>query len=183
VDNSATIPKPNIARLIDDGSNSQIIIELESNLDTSTIAHVFTEHDNITNLEIINRKIPTIIVVNGANNVKGTFSHDSAISAYDRNYFEVSNDALLSPAACKDFAEKLFRANLKVQYEYTFDTFEGVYLNENDVIKVITDEEEYSGNYRVIGKSINFTPKSFSVGLNINRKPPTLAEYIASLDS
>tara|TARA_R100001509_G_scaffold112944_1_gene68368 strand:+ start:6211 stop:7263 length:1053 start_codon:yes stop_codon:yes gene_type:complete len=183
VDNSATIPKPNIARLIDDGQYSQFIIELESDLDTGTIAHTFTEHDNITDLNIINRKVPTVIVVNGANNSKGTFTHDSAIDAYDRNYLEVTNQNLLSPAACKDFAQKLFRANLKVQFEYSFNTFEGLYLEENDVIKIITDEEEFAGNYRVIGKSITFSPSTFSIGLNINRKPPTLAEYIASLDN
>ena len=183
VDNSATIPKPNIARLIDDGSNSQLIIELESNVDTGTITHTYTEHNNILGLSIINRKVPTVIVVNGANDSIGTYTHDSAISAYDRNYLEVTNQNLLSPSACKDFAQKLFRANLKVQFEYSFTTFEGLYLEENDVIKMITDEEEYSGNYRILGKKISFSPDSFSLALTINRKPPTLAEYIASLDN
>ena len=183
VDNSATIPRPNIARLIDDGSNSQLIIELESDVETGTIAHTYTEHDNIIDLSIINRKVPTVIVVNGANKSKGTYTHDSAISAYDRNYLEVTNTNLLSPAACKDFAQKLFRANLKVQFEYSFSTFEGLYLEENDVIKIITDEPEYAGNYRVLGKKISFSPDTFSLSLTINRKPPTLAEYIASLDN
>jgi hypothetical protein len=183
VDNSATIPRPNIARIIDDGQYSQFLIELESDIDNGTIVHTYTEQDNIIGLDIINKKVPTVIVVNGANNVAGTFTHESAISAYDRNYLEVTNNNLFSPAACKDFAQKLFRANLKVQYEYSFRTFEGAYLEENDVIQIITDEPEYSGNYRVLGKKISFSPTSYTIGLTINRKPPTLSEYIASLDN
>jgi hypothetical protein len=183
VDNSATIPRPNIARLIEDGSNSQFIIELESDVDSAPIAHTYTERDNIIDLSIIKKKVPTVIVVNGANGSKGTFTHDSAISAYDRNYLEVTNNNLLSPAACKDFAQKLFRANLNVQSEYSFSTFEGIYLEENDVIEIITNDDEYSGNYRILGKKISFSPSQFNLSFTINRKPPTLSEYIASLDN
>ena len=183
VDDSGEIPRPNIVKVVDDGSTSQLVIELETDLDSAEIKHVFSEYDNITDLKIINRKVPTIVIVNGADGVKGTFSHDTAVEAFDRNYLEVTNTALRSPAECKDFAQKLFRANLKVQFEYSFTTFEGLYLEENDVIKMITDEEEYSGNYRILGKKISFSPDSFSLALTINRKPPTLAEYIASLDN
>ena len=177
------LPRPNIARLMDDGTNSQLIIELEVDVDNAEISHTYTEKDNITNLSIINRRVPTIIIVNGANGVKGTFTHDSAISALDRNYLEVTNDTLKSPAKCYEFAQKLFKANLKTQFEYTFDTFEGVYLAENSVISIVTDEDEYSGNYRVLGKNISFSPSSYSMSVLINRKPPTLAEYISSRDN
>jgi len=177
------LPRPNIAKLIDDGTNSQLVIELEADVDNSTISHVYTEYDNITNLNIINRKVPTIIIVNGANGVKGTFVHDSGVEALDRSYLEVSNTSLNSPAECTDFAQKLFKANLKVQYEYTFDTFEGAYLPENSVIKIITGEDEYDGNYRVLGRNISFSPTSYKISVLINRKPPTLAEYINSRDN
>ena len=183
VDDSGTIPRPNIVRVVDDGSSSQLVIELESDLDSAEIKHVFTEYDNITDLKIINKKVPTIVIVNGAGGVKGTFSHDTAIEAFDRNYLEVTNEALKSPAECKDFAQKLFRANLTTQYEYGIETFEGAYLSENDVIRVETEDQKFSGNYRVRGKKISFSPSSFSIGLNINRKPPTLAEYISQQDN
>ena len=183
VDNSGTIPRPNIVKVVDDGSTSQLVIELESDLDSTEIKHVFSEYDNITDLKIINRKVPTIVIVNGADGIKGTFSHDTAVEAFDRNYLEVTNTALRSPAECKDFAQKLFRANLTTQYEYGIETFEGAYLSENDVIRVETEDQKFSGNYRVRGKKITFSPSSFSVGLNINRKPPTLAEYISQQDN
>ena len=183
VDDSGTVPRPNIVRVVDDGSSSQLVIELESDLDSAEIKHVFTEYDNITDLKIVNRKVPTIVIVNGAGGVKGTFSHDTAIEAFDRNYLEVTNEALKSPAECKDFAQKLFRANLTTQYEYGIETFEGAYLSENDVIRVETEDQKFSGNYRVRGKKISFSPSSFSIGLNINRKPPTLAEYISQQDN
>lgn len=176
------LPRPNIAKLIDDGTNSQLVIELEADVDSAVVSHTYTEYNNITNLNIINRKVPTVIIVNGSG-VKGTFTHDSAITALDRSYLEVSNKDLLSPAACKEFAQKLFKANLKVQYEYTFDTFEGIYLAENSVIRVITGEDEYDGNYRVLGKNISFSPSSYKMSVLINRKPPTLAEYISSRDN
>ena len=183
IDTSGTLPRPNIARLVDNGTKSQILIELESDVDSDPIVHVFDEKTNITNLTILNRRIPTIINVVTGKNLKGTFTHDTAIDAYDRTYLDVANDNLTSPAECKDFAEKLFRANLHVQYEYGLETFEGSYLNENDVIRIQTDEPKFSGNYRIIGKKISFSPSSYKVGININRKPPTLAEYISSRDN
>jgi len=183
VDNSATLPRPNIARLIDDGSMSQFIIELESDIDTDPIVHIYNEWNNIIDISILKRKVPTVVVVNGANNVKGTFTHDSAIAAYDRTYLEVSNADLKSGAECKDFAQKIFRANLKNQYEYKITTMEGAYLNENDVININTDNDDFSGTYRIIGKQISFSPKDYKIGISINRKPPTLAEYILSRDN
>tara|TARA_A100001515_G_scaffold47065_2_gene37117 strand:+ start:191 stop:1243 length:1053 start_codon:yes stop_codon:yes gene_type:complete len=183
VDNSGTVPRPNIAKVVDDGSTSQLVIELESDLDSAEVKHIFTEYDNIIDLKIVNKKVPTVVIVNGANGVKGTFSHDTAVEAYDRNYLEVTNESLKSPAECKDFAQKLFRANLTTQYEYGIETFEGAYLSENDVIRVETEDKKFSGNYRIRGKKISFSPSSFSIGLNINRKPPTLAEYIARQDN
>ena len=176
------LPRPNIAKLIDDGTNSQLVIELEADVNNSVISHLYTEYDNITNLSIINRKIPTVIIVNG-NGVKGTFIHDSAIDALDRSYLEVNNNDLLSPAQCKDFAQKIFKANLATQYEYTFETFEGIYLPENSVIRIITGEDEYDGNYRVLGRNISFSPSSYKMSVLINRKPPTLAEYINTRDN
>jgi len=183
VDDSGDLPRPNIAKLIDDGAKSQFVIELESDLKTTAPTMVFTEYDNITSLKIINKKVPTIIIVNGANGVKGQYSHQTAVDAFDKTYLEVNNDKLQSPAACKDFAQKVFRANLETQYEYGIDSFEGVYLEENDVITIKTDDPEFSGNYRVRGKKIAFTPGGFAIGLNINRKPPTLAEFIAQQDN
>jgi len=183
IDDSGSVPRPNIGKLIDDGSKSQFVIELESDLKTTDPVMIFNEYDNITSLKIINKKIPTIIIVNGANDVKAQFSHEGAIEAYDKTYLEVTNEKLKSPAECKDFAQKLFRANLETQYEYGIDSFDGVYLEENEVVTIKTDDPEFSGNYRVRGKKIAFTPGGFSIGININRKPPTLAEYIKQQDN
>ena len=183
IDDSGDMPRPNIARLVDDGIKNQLIIELESDINTDTVVHKFSETDNIITLKIINRKPPTIIVVNGKNEIKATYTHESARTALDTNYLEVTNDALESPAACRDFAQKIFRANLQTQYEYGIKTLEGVYLSENDIINIKADQKEFSGNYRVRGKKIALTPGGISVGININRKPPTLIEYMRQQDS
>mgnify|MGYP001378970350 FL=1 len=183
VNNNSTLPRPNIARIIENGSTSQLVIELEADVDNDTIVHAYTEHDNIIALSINERRVPTVIIVNGKDGVSGTFTHDTARSAFDRNYLEVTNESLTSPADCKDFAQKLFKANLKAQYEYAIEVTEGGYLNENDVIRVTTEDERLSGNYRVIGKAITFSPNDYKVGITINKKPPTLAEYISSRDN
>ena len=179
INNDGTLPRPNLGKIIDDGSYSQFVLELEKDVDTTIPKFVFTEKYNIQDINIIRKKVPTIVVVNGSNGSSGTFVHDGALSALDRNYLEVDNTSKGSPAECKDFAAKLFQANLKVQYEYDIKVLDGAYLEENDVVQVITEDPEYGGNFRVIGKSIEFSPSSFSFGLNINRKPPTLAEYIS----
>jgi hypothetical protein len=183
VDESGTLPRPNLYKLVDDGSNSQLVIEPEADVDTAQIAHIFTEESNIISLTINEKKIPTIILVRGKDGVEGTFTHDSAITALDRTYLEVDNNQLTSPAECKNFGRKLFEANLKNQYEYALEVTEGSYLAENEVIRVETNDRDFSGNYRVIGKSISFSPASFNVGITINKKPPTLAEYIADSDN
>ena len=176
------LPRPNIAKIVDDGTNSQLVIELESSLDSTDITYVFKEEENITKLNIIDRKVPTIVVVTGKNNVKGTFRHDGAIAALDRTYLEVVNNNLESPAACREFGARLFQANIANKYEYTLGVTDGYYLAENQVIRVETDDKDFSGNYRVVGKNISFGSTT-SIGLTINRKPPTLAVYIRSRDN
>jgi hypothetical protein len=183
VDNSVSPPRTNIIKVVDDGNQSQLVIERESDTDSSNIKHIFTEKDNITNLKIVKRKVPTYVIVNGKNGVKGTFSHEGAIEAYDRNYLELTNESLKSPAECVDFAQKVFRANLITQYEYGINTVDGYHLSENDVVRVETGDKSFTGNYRVRGKKIAFTHSEFTIGININRKPPTLVEYIAQQDN
>ncbi len=51
-----TLPRPNIIKLVDDGTKAQLAIQLQSDVDTENIKHVFSEHSNITDLKIINRK-------------------------------------------------------------------------------------------------------------------------------
>ena len=177
-----TLPRPNIMKIVDDGEYSQLVIELESRLDDSEVRFVFDEYNNIESLNVINKKLPTVITVNGEG-VSATFTHDTALEAFDRNYLKVDNNKLKSYAECKEYAARIFQANLHNQYEYTFESFDGAYLSENEVIRIETDDPQFSGNYRVLGKSISFSPSSYSVDLSINRKPPTLAEYISSRDN
>ena len=105
-----------------------------------------------------------MITVKGKNNVFGTFTHTSAIEALDRNYFEVSNDNVSYPAQAKEFAAKLFEANLQLQYQYGLDTFEGLYLLENDSIKYYDFEDQSfelghnnkDNNLKIIYKIVKF---------------------------
>jgi len=100
--------------------------------------------------------------------------------AYGEHSLNVNNPNLKSRAECMDFAQKIFNANLKAKYEYSLSTFEGAYLEENDVIGIIDDTTEVEGNFRLIGKTINFGPDSYSVALTINKQPPLLSQFLVS---
>jgi len=171
------IPRQNIIKVVDDGSKGQITFELLKDLDTTNTSHIFTYNDNIINFEVQNRKIPTVITVEGKYH-SALFKHDSAMLAYGEHFFNVSNPHLTSRAECMDFAQKVFHANSQSRYEYSLTTFEGAYLEENDVITVIDDTTSVEGNFRIVGKTINFSPNGYGLTLTINKQPPLLAKFL-----
>ena len=63
---------------------------------------------------------------------------------------------------------------------YTLTTFEGVYLHENDVVHITDAETGIEGNFRLIGKTITFSPTTFNLKLIINKRPPILGEYLST---
>jgi hypothetical protein len=81
-------------------------------------------------------------------------------------------------AECMDFAQKAFLANIQNKYEYTLDTFEGLYLKGNDVIHISDTITGIEGNFRIIGKSVTFGPNQFRLQLTINQRPPILAQFL-----
>ena len=177
------LPRPNIIKVMDDGEKSQLYIELQADPVNDPIKHIYTSKDNITSLNVIDRKVPTVIIVNGKGGVSGQFIHDGALAALDKSYLRVTNENLESPAECKAFAARLYQANLEDRYQYGMSVTDGYYLNQNDIVKVTTDSDDYSGNYRITAKRISISPSQYSVGITINKKAPTLAEYINSRDN
>lgn len=169
-------PRQNIIVVKDDGSKSQLRLETRADIDNATPIKIYSYNTNIISFGVVQRHIPTTIIVKGKN-ANATFTHDSATTAYGDNFLEVSNNELESKAECMDFAQKIFRANLKSKYEYTMATFEGVYLQENDVIYIKDNETGIDGNFRIIGKTITFSPNTFKLQLTINKRPPILSEF------
>ena len=45
-----------------------------------------------------------------------------------------------------DWAQNVFNANLSTQFEYILDTFDGIYLEPNDVIKIKDDKTDTTGS-------------------------------------
>ena len=173
------LPRQNILKVIDDGSKGQLTFELLKDADSAAPSHIFTYDDNIITFEVQNRKIPTIITVKGNFN-SAMFKHESAMLAYGEHFLNVDNPLLKSRAECMDFAQKIFHANIKVKYEYSLTTFEGAYLEENDVITVIDDTTDVEGNFRIIGKIINFSPSGYGITLTINKQPPLLSKFLVT---
>jgi|1_EtaG_2_1085319.scaffolds.fasta_scaffold23156_2 hypothetical protein len=171
------LPVQNIIVVKDDGSKAQLRFETKSDIETATPIKFYTYNKNMVSFSAIERPIPTSIIVKGKK-VSATFTHESAVTAEGHYFLEVTNDKLLSKAECMDFAQKIFRANVKAKYEYKLKTFEGVYLKENDVIYIDDDETGIDGNFRIIGKTVTFSPHQFNLELTINKRPPILGEYV-----
>jgi len=175
---SPEFPLNNFLGVKDDGEKSQLYFAVEKNIETADPVTLF-DYNNIISFNVQNRDIPTIITVQGENNNNVTFKHDSAMVAFGEHFLNVDNKNLTSKAACLDFAQELFLENLKAKYEYTLETFEGAYLEENDVIRIVDDSTEVNGLFRIIGKSIQFGVNSYSLSLTINKQPPIISQFLA----
>jgi hypothetical protein len=173
-----TIPRENIIVVKDDGTKSQLMFEVKKDVDTATVIKHYDYLNNIISFKVNDRKIPTSVVVQGASGIRATFRHSSAASALGESFITVSNSDLESRAACMDWGQKVFNANLKSQYEYILDTFDGVYLEPNDVISINDKKTDTSGNYTIIGKSLSCGANTFRLQLTINKRPPILSEFI-----
>ena len=173
-----TTPRDNIIKVQDDGNKSQLIIDVKQDVDTASVVKHYDYNNNIISFKVNDRKIPTSIVVNGAQGMRATFRHSSAAAALGESFLTVSNPDLKSRAACMDWGQKVFNANLKSQYEYILDTFDGIYLEPNDVISIYDEKTDTSGNYTIIGKSLSCGANSFRLQLTINKRPPILSEFI-----
>jgi|2_EtaG_2_1085320.scaffolds.fasta_scaffold10259_2 hypothetical protein len=170
------LPLQNVIIVRDDGTKAQLRLETEADIETATPVKFYSYDKNMISFGAKEKHLPTTIIVQGKNS-SATFTHNSAVTAYGDHFLEVTNKKLKSKAECFNFAQKIFRANTLAKYEYTLNTFEGVYLKENDVIFITDDETGINGNFRVVGKTISFGPNSFRLRLYINKRPPLLSEF------
>jgi len=173
------LPRDNIIKVLDDGRNSQLRIEVKSDIENVVPIKFYNYEDNIVNFNVKSRDIPTQITVTGKGGVAATFKHTSAEAALGISTKSISNPILEGRAECMDFAQKAFLANINNKYEYTLETFEGLYLKENDVIHIRDDKTGIEGNFRIIGKSVDFGPNRYKLKLTINNRPPILSQFLA----
>jgi len=178
IDTTIDIPREQVIQIMDDGTKAQLVLGVQSQLDGAVVTHYY-DNDNIMSFTVQNRKIPTTVVVKGKNS-EGSFRHSSAATAFGENFLTLTNNNLISKAACIDFAQKIYNANVENQYEYTLQTNSGPYLQPNDVVNIIEKNNEVEGNFRIIGKSIRFGPTKYSLDLTINKRPPILAQFLKS---
>jgi len=176
---NSNLPRENTLVVRDDGEKGQLSIEVVADVNSGEPCLTFNNNDLI-GYTVKSRKIPTTIIVSGKNKVTGKYRNKSAADGLGENFFNANNDNLESPSDCVDFARKVFYANVDNQYEITINTFQGVYLMPNDIIKLNIENADVSGQYRVVGKTVQFSSRSFSVTLNINRTPPILSDFLIS---
>ena len=53
-----------------------------------------------------------------------------------------------------------------------------IYLEPNDVITIIDEKTDTSGNYTIVGKSLSCGANTYRLQLTINKRPPILQEFI-----
>jgi len=172
------LPRENIVVVRDDGTKGQLAIEVVSDVNKSRPCFTFDENDLI-GYTVKSRKIPTTVTVKG-DKVSGKYRNESAAKSLGENFFQTSNENLESPAECVEFARKVYYANIDNQFEINLNTYQGVYLMPNDVIKLNIRDADVAGQYRVVGKTVSFSPKRFRVSLEINKKPPILSDFLIS---
>lgn len=175
--NNPDLPRKNFLQVFDDGTKGQLKLVVEADPDNEKNVFTFSYDTNIIAFSAQNRKIPTIITVEGSN-TRAIFKHTSAMQALGEHSITVTNPLMKNRAECLDFAQEIFLANLKAKYEYTLAATAGYYLEENDVVRIIDDETVVDGNFRIIGKTINFGEGSLSVELTINKQPPLLSRFL-----
>tara|TARA_R100000664_G_C2743699_1_gene131834 strand:- start:112 stop:1134 length:1023 start_codon:yes stop_codon:yes gene_type:complete len=173
---TTSLVQENFISVFDDGSKTQLRFELMADLDNTNPVKVYS-YDNIINFKVNSRKIPGTVVVKGKD-VNAKYRHQSVSEAFGENILTVSNELLESKAECMDFAHKVLEVNLKNQYEFTLSTADGAYLKEGDVVQVISDDVDVSGNFRIIGKQIDFSSNKYSLTLTINKRPPILSQFL-----
>lgn len=173
---TTSLVQENFISVFDDGSKTQLRFELMADLDNTNPVKVYS-YDNIINFKVNSRKIPGTVVVKG-DEVNARYRHQSVSEAYGENILTVSNNELKSKAECMDFAHKVLEINLKNQYEFTLATSEGIYLKEGDVVQIISDDVDVSGNFRIIGKQIDFSSNAYSLEITINKRPPILSQFL-----
>jgi len=171
------LPRDNLIKVIDDGTKAQLRVEVKTDIDNTIPIKFYNYENNIVDFNVKSRDIPTTITVRGKNTA-ATFKHSSAMNALGNSSKVVSNPKLESRAECMDFAQKIFLANVQNKYEYKLTTFEGLYLKENDVIHIRDDETGIQGNFRVVGKTVEFGPNRFTLQLLINQRPPLLSQFL-----
>ena len=173
-------PRKNFLKVTDDGTQGQLLFETESDAENEPPVYIFDYEQNIINFDAQDRKIPTIITVEGSNDARITYKHQSAIEAFGDHSLSVTNSFLKSRAECQDFAQEIFLANLKAKYEYTLASTNGFYLNENDVVSIIDEDTVVDGKFRIIGKTLNFGEGQLSLQLTINKQPPLLSRFLTT---
>jgi len=176
--NTSTLPLRNYLKVVDDGNKGQLVFELQRDVDSTPPKHRFDYTSNITSFTVQNRKIPTVITVQGKN-ASALFKHESAAAALGGYAFNVTKSNLTSRAQCMDFAQKIFNANIQNHYEYSLETPEGAYLEENDIVEIIDRDTDINGNFRIIGKNISFGNGSYSINLEINKQLPLLDSFLS----
>tara|TARA_Y100000310_G_scaffold162601_1_gene162566 strand:- start:1171 stop:2202 length:1032 start_codon:yes stop_codon:yes gene_type:complete len=175
---NADLPRDNIIRVMDDGKTSQLRVEVKNDIENTAPVKFYNYEDNIISFNVKSRDIPTQITVTGKGGAAATFKHSSAEAALGNSTKSISNPILESRTECMDFAQKVFLANIRNKYEYTLDTFEGLYLKENDVIHIRDSVTGIEGNFRIIGKNVTFGPNQFKLQLTINNRPPLLSQFL-----
>ena len=177
VDNTE-LPRSNFLKVVDDGTKGQLLFDLQSDIDTTIPKYTFDYTSNIISFNVQNRKIPTVITVQGKNS-SALFKHESAADALGGFSLSVNNKKLKSRAECMDFAQKIFNANIQSKYEYSLETTEGAYLEENDVVNILDNDTDVNGSFRIIGKTITFGNGAHQISLDINKQLPLLDSFLA----
>ena len=86
------------------------------------------------------------------------------------NYFLITIVLFILISCAKEDVQKSIIKEKSLDLQVLAAYEEGMKaLNEGDVIEIISDDVDVSGNFRLIGKTIDFSSNAYGIELQINK--------------
>lgn len=155
--------------MIDDGEKSNITFVKEKQL-TDVPSLYLGFNDGIKSYNY-NRRAPASHAIGGdtsftyGNQPTGSVTMNLSGKYKDRN------------EARQDLIKKLLLQYRETD-EISIQATKGHYVNLGSIVRIVTDNEDISGNHRVTSKNIKFDTSGISLSLGLNKKPTILSDYI-----
>ena len=159
--------------VIDDGVNSQLVIEKEKTLD-STPSLVLSERVGISDLKYTRRMPPSYGTAYTKDGLAGNYQHGNM--PYGR-----INDTMTK--SFETTAEATYASMINIlkqqddKQEITADITRGFDINVGNIVRLNVEDFDVRGNHRVTNKNISFSKNNMTCTIGLNKKPTTVKKY------
>ena len=160
--------------VVDDGINSQLIIQKEKSLSSSP-SLILSQLDGIQKITY-NRRMPPSYGINySIKGVAGIYQHGNM--PYGR-ITETGSANFNNPADATYASMINILKQQDDKEEISVDVTRGYNINVGSIVRLNVDDFDIRGNHRITSKRITYNKNSLSCNIGLNRKLVTLKDYI-----